>query len=147
MSFNILTDCIRQDGEYRQLLRVVKALGNMANPAPVLLTGLCEGAADATYASLIEDIRASGAKAPVLLIFPEEKECVRTKVFLEQYGIRTGFFVGRDLTLYNITASHDYEHERLKVLSGILEGRYDAVVTTPDCALGYTMPPEILAKN
>jgi len=147
MSFSILTDSIRQDGEYRQLLRVVKALGNMANPQPVLLTGLCEGAADATYVSLIEDIRAGGAKAPVLLICPEEKECVRLKVFLEQYGIKTGFFVGRDLTLYNITASHEYEHERLKVLSGILEGRYDAIVTTPDCTLGYTMPPEVLAKR
>ena len=144
---NLLTSPIRFDKEYIEILKTLKKLWSSANPQPVLLTGLCEGAADATYASLIKDIKAGGAKAPVLLVCAEEKECVRTKVFLEQYGIRTAFFVGRDLTLYNITASHEYEHERLKVLSGILGGAYDAVVTTPDCTLGYTMPPAVLEKN
>ncbi len=152
MSFNILTDSIRQDGEYKQLLKALSAQSSAANPQPILLTGLCEGAADACYVSLIEDLTKNRAKepivqAPALLICPEEKECVRLKIFLEQYGIRTGFFVGRDLTLYNIIASHEYEHERLKVLCGILDKAYDAIVTTPDCALGYTMPPEVLASN
>ena len=150
MNNNILTEGIRLDAEYKELLKVLKKEMSHANPQPILLTGLCEGAADAAYASLIEDITSicdSKKAAPILLVLPEEKECVRLKIFLEQYGIRVGFFVGRDLTLYNITASHEYEHERLKVLSGIIRGEYDAIVTTPDAALEYTMPPEILAGN
>ena len=149
MNNNILTDGIRLDGEYKELLKVLKRVSVSANPQPILLTGLCEGAADAAYASLIEDVFCLSAskKVPVLLVCAEEKECVRLKIFLEQYGIRVGFFVGRDLTLYNITASHEYEHERLKVLSGILGGEYDAIVTTPDAALEYTMPPDVLSKN
>ena len=148
MNNNILIDSIRLDGEYKELLETFKKVSTYASPQPILLTGLCDGAADATYATLIADIdRLTKKKAPLLLVCSEEKECVRLKVFLEQYGIRVGFFVARDLTLYNITASHEYEHERLKVLSGILGGEYDAIVTTPDAALGYTMPPEILASN
>ena len=84
MNNNILTEGIRLDAEYKELLKVLKKEMSHANPQPILLTGLCEGAADATYASLIEDIRASGAKAPVLLIFPEEKEevnqCTKTRL-------------------------------------------------------------------
>ncbi len=150
MNYNILTDSIRLDGEYKELSSSLIKEGSHATPRPILLTGLCEGAADATYVSLIEDLKAQNGgklKAPVLLVCAEEKECVRLKVFLEQYSIHTGFFVSRDLTLYNITASHEYEHERLKVLSGILHGVYDAIITTPDALLGYTMPPEVLTKN
>ena len=54
-------------------------------------------------------------------------------------GMRS-FFPARDLTLYNLTASHEFEHERLKVLSGLAGGIYDAVVTTPDTALSFTIP-------
>ena len=100
MNNNILTDGIRLDGEYKELLKVLKRVTTSANPLPILLTGLCEGAADAAYASLIEDVFSfsSSKKSPVLLVSAEEKECVRLKIFLEQFGIRVGFFVGRDLT-------------------------------------------------
>ena len=140
---NILTDCVRADREYEQLCRAVSNMRNARNPLPIAVSGLCDGASDAVYASLIEDLK-SGDKRPVLLLCPEEKECVRIKNVLSQFGFNIAFFQGRDLTFYNITASHEYEHERLKVLSGLLEGSYDAVVTTPDAALGYTIPPERL---
>ncbi len=144
---NILTDCIRSDGEYLQLLRAIAHSAKERNPLPIAVTGLCDGASDAAYAALLEDLKRAGAKKAALLICPEEKECVRLRNFLEQYGIRTAFYSGRDLTLYNIVASHEYEHERLKVLSGLLSDSYDAVLTTPDAALGYTMPPEKLINS
>jgi len=143
---NILTDGVRADREYTQLLKAVfDAQRSSRPPLPMLITGLCEGATDAIYMSLVEDIKKQD-KRPMLLFFSEEKECVRMKSFLEQFGIKVAFFVGRDLTFYNITASHEYEHERLRVLSGILEGIYDVVITTPDAALGYTIPPERLLE-
>ncbi len=143
---NLLTDCVRQDGEYAPLLRAITHLKTTRTPLPVLVSGLCDGATDATYVSLLSDLKQSDRR-PALLLCSEEKECVRLRTMLEQFGIRTAFYVGRDLTFYNITASHEYEHERLRVLSGILEGQFDAIVTTPDAALSYTIPAERLIAS
>ena len=63
---------------------------------------------------------------------------------LAAFGVRAAFFTARDLTFYNMTASHEYEHERLAVLWGLLGGHYDAVLTTPDAALGFTVSRERL---
>ncbi len=143
---NIITDSVRTDSEYRQLLKAISDTKNANHPLPIAVTGLCDGATDVCYASLIEDIKRFD-KRTVLIICPEEKECVRLKSFLTQFGFRVAFYMGRDLTFYNITASHEYEHERLCVLSGLIDGAYDAVITTPDAALGYTMPSDILIAN
>ena len=142
---SILTSVIRADPEYGQLLRATKQ-DFRANPLPILASGLCEGAADALLVSLLEDTeRERGGAA--LILCPEEKDCVKLGGLLERFGLRTGFYMARDLTFYNMTASHEYEHERIKVLSGLMAGEYDAVLTTPDAALGYTVPPEILKKT
>ena len=143
---NIVTDCVRADREYSQLLKAIIDAKSANRPLPLAVTGLCEGAADVCYASLIADIK-NKDKRTALLICPEEKECVRLRAFLEQFGLKVAFYVGRDLTFYNITASHEYEHERLRVLSGLLDGTFDAIVTTPDAALGYTMPSDKLISS
>ncbi len=143
---SILTSCIRTDPEYGQLLRT--AIRNFRqNPLPILASGLSDGASDALLVSLLEDTRETRQGAPALLVCPEEKDCLRLCGLLERVGLRAAFYVARDLTFYNIVASHEYEHERLRVLSGLLSGDYDAVVTTPDAALGYTVPPEHLRRT
>ena len=139
---NILTDCIRADTEYRHLLHTIKTL-RRDNPLPVVAAGLSEGAADALTVSLVEDLKSAGFGC-ALIFCSEEKECTRCLSVLGSAGIRAAAFPSRDLTLYNLTASHEFEHERLKVLSGLAGGIFDAVVTTPDAALGYTMPAERL---
>ena len=143
---NILTDSLRSDGEYLQLLKALADSKRANRPAPLAVTGLCEGATDVCYAALLEDIKRS-CGGTTLLICPDEKECVRLKAFLGQFGLEVGFYMGRDLTFYNITASHEYEHERLNVLTGMLSGTLDAVVATPDAALGYTIPAEKLISG
>lgn len=142
---SILTDVIRSDPEYGQLLRTVRQ-DFRAVPLPILASGLCEGAADALLISLLEDT-ASDRGGAALILCPEEKDCVRLGGLLERFGLRTGFYMARDLTFYNMTASHEYEHERIKVLAGLQSGAYDAVLTTPDAALGYTVPPKVLTAN
>ena len=143
---NLLTDCVRCDQEYAQLLRAIHQTKEARSPDPIFVTGLCDGAADAAYAALLEDLKKKDPR-PVLILCSEERECLRIRNGLKQFGLRTAFYVGRDLTFYNITASHEYEHERLKVLSGLLEGALDAVITTPDAALSYTIPPERLISS
>ncbi len=142
---NILTDCIRADSEYGHLLYTLKSLRG-SNPLPVIAAGLSDGASDALTVSLIADMKSDGWGC-VLIVCPEEKECVRSQTLLSNAGLRAAFFPARDLTLYNVTASHDFEHERLKVLSGLIDRRYDAIITTPDASLGYTIPAERLKKS
>ena len=142
---SILTSCIRLDPEYRQLLRTLEK-DFRENPLPILASGLCDGASDAFLVSLLQDsVKYRGGCA--LLICPEEKDCVRLCGVMERHHIRAAFYMARDLTFYNITASHEYEHERLRVLSGLLKDDYDVVITTPDAALGYTVPPAVLQSS
>ncbi len=140
---SIFTGAVRADSEYRQLLGAV-GVQRRANPKPVLVTGLCEGACDALSAALCEDM--PGGR-PVLVICPEEKECLRLASICTSFGLRAAFYPVRDLNFYNMTASREFEHNRLGVLFGITGGLFDVILTTPDAALGYTIPPSSLSGN
>ncbi len=142
---NILTDSIRRDSEYTQLLACALKAFDAREALPIVASGLCEGASDALLVSLLEDLgREKGGCA--LIICPEEKDAVRMRDLLCRFGLKCGFYIARDLTFYNITASHEYEHERLNVLYAIMNGELDAVITTPDAALGYTIPGATLRE-
>ncbi len=153
---NLLTSCIRADGEYTQLLAAVRK-NFKDKPLPLLANGLCEGAAEAFAVSLIEDVctpaspdggrTREGRKRCALMVCPEEKDCLRIRQTLERFGLKAAFYTARDLSFHNVVASHEYEHERLKVLSGLASGSLDAVLTTPDAALGYTIPPDVLKAS
>ena len=150
LSMNLLTSAIRIDPEYGQLLSAVRR-NFKDKPLPLLANGLCEGASEAFIIALIEDTclfntATKTTKKTALIVCPEEKDCVRMKQTLKRFGLKAAFYTARDLSFYGagVTASHEYEHERLKVLSGLTTGGYDAVITTPDAALGYTIPPDRL---
>ena len=145
MSF--ITEAIRLDSEYRQLLDTVKKEFSVHKSYPIAISGLSDGASDATIVSLIEDTKQKRGKMPQVIICYDEKECLRLQKMLTQQGFRAGFYLNRDLNFYNITASHEYEHERLKVLFGILNSELDVVISTPDAALSYTIPPQELRKS
>ena len=42
--------------------------------------------------------------------------------------------------------SHEYEHQRLNVLSRMLSGEYDAVIATVDAAAQFTIPKDVLSS-
>ena len=84
---SIFTGAVRADSEYRQLLASV-GVQRRANPKPVLVTGLCEGACDALSAALCEDM--PGGR-PAVIICPEEKECLRLASIATSLGLRAAF--------------------------------------------------------
>ena len=46
-----------------------------------------------------------------------------------------------------MTVSHELEYERLGALRSAMLGDCDMIIATPDAALQYTMPPELLADS
>jgi len=138
----ILTSCIREEGEYRKLLETVKKQKTAKN-LPMLLTGLCSGAADILCAAICEDMPGAG---PVLLLCSEEKECLHMSNMLEGFGKHCVFFPARDVNLYGLVASREYELKRISTLLEIIGKTADVVITTPDALVGYTIPTDVLAS-
>ena len=145
MSF--ITEAIRLDNEYKQLFETIKKEFSTHKAYPIAISGLSDGASDSAIISLVQDTKEKRGKMPLVIICPEEKECLRLQKLFTQFGFSAGFYLNRDLNFYNITASHEYEHERLKVLFGILNSELDVVISTPDAALSYTIPPQKLRQN
>lgn len=143
----LITNAIRHEDEYSQLLDAVEKEFAARNPHAIAVSGLCDGASDAAIVSLVSDTGKLRGRMPMLIVCSEEKECLRISKMLGDAGISAAFYLNRDLNLYNISASHEYEHERLKVLFGIIRGELDVVLTTPDAALSYTIPPEHLDRS
>ena len=143
----LLLDALRAEPEYRAILDNCRAQKNERKPHPMVVTGLSEGARDSFFGAVITDLRALSPACPVLVLLPDEKELLRTQAALGEAGLRTLAYPLRDFNFHNITASRDYEHERLAVLCAVLENTCDAVLTTPDAALQYTMPMEVLTEK
>ncbi|MBE6636989.1 MAG: DEAD/DEAH box helicase, partial [Ruminococcaceae bacterium] len=134
-----ITETLLAEREYRELMATLKEQKAARIPRPARLIGLCEGARNVLVASVLEDL-ASQNREPVLLLVPDEKEAMRASAALGALGHSPVVYSFRDYIFYNITASHEYEHERLAVLTSILDGTCDVVITTPDAAMQYTMP-------
>ena len=71
---SIVTDFVRSDREYAQLLEAIAALKNSRTPLPILVSGLCEGANDAVYASLLLDLKKKDKRVALLICADEGVE-------------------------------------------------------------------------
>ena len=137
-----VSSLITLDREYRASVKAI-AESFRAECLPVAVNGLSSAAADAYLVRLIKDIGAELklASASVSLILtgsPEERE--RITSLLCSSGVRAASFKDREPVFHNVRASHDNDRERLSVLSAILGGRLDCVVSTASAALSLTMP-------
>jgi len=124
------------DRDFLSYLELLESQKKAKRKYPLLVTGLCEGAEDAFLISSVK--RSEGVS---LIVCANERECRKRAEALKRFGLRAEFYITRDLNFYNIIASRDYEHERLRVLYGAVNLTLDAIVTTPDALLGYTLSP------
>ena len=149
MSFNVnkstalVLSAIRSDAEYKQLYDAID-LQRRSRPKPVVVSGLCEGAGDALCAALLRDMPGG---LPALVLCPDEKTARRMRESLSAFGLRTAHFPNRDLNMYNISASREFEQARLSLLVALRRGELDAVVAAPEAALSYTVPQGVLAES
>ncbi len=140
-----LTDTIRAERDYPSLTQTLRAALS-GTPKPILVSGLCTGAANSFYACVTEDAKRYSGKA-ALILAADEAECLRLRTFFESIGRRALFFPSRELIFHNITASRDSEHERLSVLDTIKNGDPDVIIATPDAAISYTITPRELEER
>ena len=144
---NQIIQAIKAEKEYKSILREAIAENKSNKPLPLLVTGLSEGARSAFYVAMTEDWKQKREHGAVLIIAPDEGEVLKASKALEECGFRTAVYPMREFAYRKYTASHTYEYERLSVLNRILSNDVDAVITTPDAALQYTVPADVLKKS
>lgn len=148
MNYTILCDIFRQNRDYTALTAALAA-PTFERRKPYTVSGLTDGSQTIFLASLAEDF--ANTTDPIVLLFPEEKRAASFRDFLLSIGIRAAHFPAREYCFSNISSSHDYESERLCVLSaldGILpdERKPTVICTTANAALQVTLPPERLRE-
>ncbi|MBQ9428654.1 MAG: transcription-repair coupling factor [Clostridia bacterium] len=142
---SISADFLRLEREYAQILDCVRAQMR-AKPLPAVVSGMPPAVEHTFLSAFAADVKKEFGRG-ILIFARDDKSVLALTAFLRAQGVDACRFSGRELNIYNITASHENEHERLLVLSKILSGDCDAVVTTPAAAMGYTMPRQVLDRN
>ena len=146
MNTSILTQGIKNTRLYRQLLCRFIELQGEKKPLPLLIEGVSDGALYSLTYSLITDIKKETGK-PVLILIGEERRANKLNEFFKKSSLKSELYPVRDFNFYDMTASHELEHERLKVLSGLALDSLDVVLATPDALLQYTMPKKTLLSK
>ena len=142
---NNCPNSLRLDKEYEGIIDCVRTQ-MMQNTLPMVISGMPPVVEKAFLAEFCEAFTKEHGKCPLILV-KDDKTAIRITDYLRSQGIDAYRYLRRELNIYNITASHENEHERLLVLSKLLFGKPQAIVTTPTAAMGYTMPKEVLDIN
>ncbi len=125
-------------GEYTQLIDALQR-----HDSPAYLTGL----SNIHKAHLILNVLQS-LDRPILVLVPDEPTATRLTEDIDCFhpGIAR-LYPTRDFVLRQVEgASREYEHARLRVLSGLLGGECRIVVASLGAALQYTLPPSTLGE-
>jgi len=139
---NLFEDRIRENREYGEIIRNLRTSDSRSKPYPFLVTGLCEGALDVFLAACISERDLRSGRA--LVCVPDEKTAARLFRSLNAFGLRAAIYPDRDPVLYNMVSSHELEHERIAVLTDLVNRNLDAVIATPTAALSFTVSAEML---
>ncbi len=144
---SVISESIQLEREFDDILKAICTRGEEL-VHPIAVNGLSEGARVVFYAGIIKSIRGKFG-LPALIIVPDEKDGLRLNNSLSELGLTPLMYPLRDFVFHNITASREYEYERLRVLSAFANAGekgtpYDCVIATPDSAMQYTMPIETL---
>ncbi|MBO7762477.1 MAG: transcription-repair coupling factor [Clostridia bacterium] len=131
--------------EAREFLDLLPREAASAHPLPAAVSGLPEEALTLLALEGCRRLQANGR--PCLILVRDVLTATRVAERLSGLGLRAAAYQPREYILYHITASHEAERARLSVLAGLMNGELDAVVTTPEAALGYTVPRARLAER
>ncbi|MBR4888671.1 MAG: transcription-repair coupling factor, partial [Clostridia bacterium] len=133
-----LTDAIGRTSEYKELQNAVQ-LG--ALPAAVT------GTASVHKANVIHSL-CGQLKKTALVIAADESEAQRLKDDLTAMGLPALTYPVRDFSYRDTTGvSHEYERERLQVLSRAMDKSCGCVIACADAAVQFTLPKSELKRR
>ena len=149
MNYRLLCDIFRRNREYTSLTAALTSPA-YGKRKPYYVSGLTAGSEHVFLQSLAEDFAAK--TFPPVIMFASEKRAASFCEFLVSCGMRAAYFPSREYCFSNIASSHDYEGERLNVLSsltGIIpdNARAEVICTTAEAALQVTLSPEELREK
>lgn len=152
MNYTILKDIFRRSREYGELVQTLQ-MPHRGRHKPYYVSGLTEGAERIFLGTFCEDFRDNGD--PILLVCTDDKAASGYRDLLQAMGIRAALYPTREYNFNNMTASHEFENERLSVLSalyGIATGAFEmpdtpeVICTAAEALLQVTMPPDTLGE-
>ncbi len=133
-----------------QILSILQHVPEFAQLTAAMEGGACPaavtGLASVHRAHFAAGLHQFGDR-PVVLICSDEMEARQLADDLAALlGDRPALLPAREFTLRDASAvSHQWEHQRLALLSGMARGEVPVVVATIESLLQRTMPPELLA--
>ena len=131
-----LDHVIRSSKHYRALDKAVKA-GSRA--AAIGVSGVHK-------ANIISSL-CRGNSLRAFCVAQNEQEAQIMCNDLCAMGMRAMVYPKKDfIFIPSQVKSHEYEHQRLSVLSRMLDGEYDAVIATVDAAAQFTIPKDVLSS-
>ena len=149
---NILQPFIRTVREYPSVIEKFEAVNGQrrrftaVSSRRSVISGLCDGAEAAFLAAFLEDIKRVRT-VPALMIVPDEKAARRLFDTLTEYSLDCLVCPSRDFVFYNVVSSREYDTARIMALSAVIENSKDAIICTPDAAMQYTMPRDLLDRS
>ncbi|MBR1811159.1 MAG: transcription-repair coupling factor [Clostridia bacterium] len=134
---NAFTSVIERSPEFQNLLR---DLSHGFLPAGVI------GLAPAPKAYLIASlVRSAGKRA--LVVMPDEASAHRAAGDITAFGVRAAVYPARDFTFRTTESkSKDFEHKRLGVLGGVLDGSVEVCVCSAEASAQLTITPSELRR-
>lgn len=146
MNYSLLCDVFRKNREYTSLTAALVA-PTAGKRKPFYVSGLTAGSEHVFLQSVSEDL--ASADEPPVLVFSSEKRASAFCDHLVSCGVKAAYFPSREYCFSNIASSHDYEGERLSVLSSLIGfggERVSVICTTAEAILQITVSPDEL-KN
>ncbi len=134
----VISELIRSSADYRELVT------KMRSGKPVSVSGVTDSAVPILIAMLAAEL--TTAASPTV-ICKDEHACRRIASALSALGVRSEVYPAREYNFNNITASREFEYERLRVLSALAGGERFAVLTTPQAVMQPTVKKETLLSS
>ncbi len=148
MNTQLIMNSVKSDREYSAILKAHKITEKVKLKHPLIVSGIAEGADDIFRCTLTDDLLKNGDC--VLLIYPDDMEAGNAADYLNSFGINAFRYPSKDFNFNNMTASHDFENERLSViarLNGYGDGEPFAICAGISAVLQFTMPAAVLHET
>lgn len=126
---------------FKPFIQIVEML-NKATSDAISINGLADiHQTHLVYSSILNTNRIN------LVLVSDEASAHKISADLLSMGIVAPVYPPREFNFYDVDGqSSEYEHSRLSILTDIAQCKLRAVVTCPEAALQYTIPPHILNK-